>query len=234
MDSETTDKTDLHIPSDSEGDPITWDGNKAHLEGILADMDEWGARTGHFVALVENRAVLLSNGNLAVDSMQAVQFLNGAVPDLRATPFSHSDPCPDTETRITNYNTLATASKKAAFTRATSAPPPGSGIVIQPYSVKKEDAKYLTAWAHVIKNAPNGDELIREAKGSGTALVALLKAEAAKATGRDRALVSARFVSLVNAGVARALRVHRALIARESHSLTSAPSIFGAIGWLVG
>ena len=108
MDSETTDKTDTISPSDPEGDPITWDGNKAHLEGILADMDEWGVRTGHFVALVENRAVLLNNGSLAVDSLQAVQFLNGAVPDLRATPYSHSDP---------------------------SAPPPGSGIVIQPYSV---------------------------------------------------------------------------------------------------
>ena len=81
MDSDNTvTNTDHSVPTTAEGDPISWDGNKAHIEGILSDLDEWGTRTGRFVALVENRAVVLNNGSLAVESLQTVQFVNGAVP----------------------------------------------------------------------------------------------------------------------------------------------------------
>ena len=201
MDSDTNVTTDHSVPTTAEGDPISWDGNKAHIEGILADIDEWGTRTGQFVALVENRAVVLKNGSLAVESLQTVQFVNGAVPDLRGAPFKHSDPCPTTEQRIRDYDALATATKKSAFTRLATTPGPGSGVVIAPYTIKADDAKYLTSLSHVIKEAPDADTLLQAANGSGTALIALLKAEGAKATGRDKALVSARFARLVNAGV---------------------------------
>ena len=71
MDSDTNVTTDNSVPTTAEGDPISWDGNKAHIEGILADINEWGTRTGRFVALVENRAVVLNNGSLAVESLPA-------------------------------------------------------------------------------------------------------------------------------------------------------------------
>ena len=49
-------------------------------------------------------AVPMKNGRLAVDSVNAVYFLNGTIDDssLRST----DRPCPDTATRITAFNSL--------------------------------------------------------------------------------------------------------------------------------
>ena len=46
-------------PFNIDGEPITYDGNPAHVEGILHELSEWTARTGHYVTLLENNAVLL-------------------------------------------------------------------------------------------------------------------------------------------------------------------------------
>ena len=41
-------------PFNIDGEPITYDGNPAHVEGILYELSEWTARTGHYVTLLEN------------------------------------------------------------------------------------------------------------------------------------------------------------------------------------
>ena len=43
-------------PFNIDGEPITYDGNPAHVEGILHELSEWTARTGHYVTLLENNA----------------------------------------------------------------------------------------------------------------------------------------------------------------------------------
>ena len=64
-------------PFNIDGEPITYDGNPAHVEGILHELSEWTARTGHYMTLLENNAVLLPNGKMAVDSIAAVLFVSG-------------------------------------------------------------------------------------------------------------------------------------------------------------
>ena len=36
-------------PFNIDGEPIIYDGNPAHVEGILHELSEWTARTGHYV-----------------------------------------------------------------------------------------------------------------------------------------------------------------------------------------
>ena len=69
------------IPIDIDKDPIKFDGNPAHAKGVLAEVFEFYRREGHFKALLENGAVPLSNGKLALDNIQAVQFISGIVTD---------------------------------------------------------------------------------------------------------------------------------------------------------
>ena len=64
-------------PFNIDGEPIIYDGNPAHVEGILHELSEWTARTGHYVTLLENNAVLLANGKMAVDSIAAVGRARG-------------------------------------------------------------------------------------------------------------------------------------------------------------
>ena len=68
-------------PFNIDGEPITYDGNPAHVEGVLHELSEWTARTGHYVTLLENNAVLLTNGKMAVDSIAAVLFVSGEKDD---------------------------------------------------------------------------------------------------------------------------------------------------------
>ena len=61
-------------PFNIDGEPIIYDGNPAHVEGILHELSEWTARTGHYVTLLENNAVLLPNGKMAVDSIACLLY----------------------------------------------------------------------------------------------------------------------------------------------------------------
>ena len=69
--------TDKLVPTDTDKDPIKWDNNRATIEGKLHEAALFYQRTDQFIDLVENRAAPLPNGKLAVDSEQAVQFVNG-------------------------------------------------------------------------------------------------------------------------------------------------------------
>ena len=88
-------------PFNIDGEPITYDGNPAHVEGILHELSEWTARTGHYVTLLENNAVLLANGKMAVDSIAAVLFVSGEKND--GGSYSFHAPCPATSARIKKH-----------------------------------------------------------------------------------------------------------------------------------
>ena len=193
-DDDSTIKTDYSIPTDPEGDAILWSGNDAHIEGIIYQMNDWQVRTGNFIALIEHGAVPLSNGNLAVDSVQAVPFVTGLYND----PRDINNPCPDTEARIIEFDTRV---GKGTFTRIQALPPPGTGVTIAKYTVVREQAKYLTAWAHIVRGAPGGEGLIAASNGKGTVFIGLFHAQALRATGRDRALVLSVFSKISTTGV---------------------------------
>ena len=65
MESYTPSITDKH-PPDIDGNPIEWDDNKAHLEGVMNDFKDYLSRTGKFRALIEQHAVRLSNADSTV------------------------------------------------------------------------------------------------------------------------------------------------------------------------
>ena len=91
-------------PFNIDGEPITYDGNPAlrYVEGILHELSEWTARTGHYVTLLENNAVLLANGKMAVDSIAAVLFVSGEKNDGRIVQLPRAA-CPATSARIKKH-----------------------------------------------------------------------------------------------------------------------------------
>ena len=94
--------TRTNAPTDIDGEPIKFSGNPAHALGTLEAIKLCWQRTRQFQPLLENGAVLLSNGKLAIDNLQAVSFLNGDQTDPVAYGFDQ--PCPDTATRIANFD----------------------------------------------------------------------------------------------------------------------------------
>ena len=66
--------TDILVPLDIDKDRLHWDGNPAHIKGILHAIGQYWERMGLFQPFIKDRAVLLSNGKMAVDSIQAVKF----------------------------------------------------------------------------------------------------------------------------------------------------------------
>ena len=96
-----------HVPTDIDGIPIKWDGNPAYLDGALHEASEFYKRTGLFEALIADGAVALSNGKLAVDSLQAISLVSGVVPSPNIT-HDFFNPCPPTPARIIAFDAAAT------------------------------------------------------------------------------------------------------------------------------
>ena len=121
------------------------------------------------------------------------------------TPATSDDPCPPTEVRITEYNARAAADATKGtpnFTRLTAgAPPPNSGIIVQPYAVRRHQAKLLMFLKPTVEKADSAPDLVAGSKGNGVALLKLVKAEGATATPADRAACTAKYNSVIREGV---------------------------------
>ena len=96
----TSVNTDILVPLDQYKEPILWDENLATIPCILSAVGKYLKRNGLFGPLLEQRAVALSNGKLAVDTVQAVYFASGKADD----PRNFDDPCPPTPTRLADVN----------------------------------------------------------------------------------------------------------------------------------
>ena len=95
--------TDPFVPTYTDGTPINWDGNYAHIDGALYETGRYYKRTGLFQLFFKHRAVALSNGRIAVESFNAVWFTSGRVSDVLAsgkTTHDFDDPCPPTAQRF--------------------------------------------------------------------------------------------------------------------------------------
>ena len=70
----------LLYPTDIDGDPITFDGNPAHMSGVLYEIQMCIERTGTFKLLVEENVVLVGS-KLAIDHPDAISFLKRTIAD---------------------------------------------------------------------------------------------------------------------------------------------------------
>jgi hypothetical protein len=201
---ETTTVNPVNIATDASGQEIKLTGNNAHIAGFLHAMGEWSIRTGRHQALVTRRGAQLSSGYMAVDSINTVDLmqLDFSMMDENGLAWSFENPCPaDITERIDTYDALATSHKKTKFTPRTAPLEKADGAIYAPFSVKKDDADLLLTYAHACREAPWAEQLVEKAKGSGTAFTRLLIERSAKATGKDKAVLLAKFNALVKNGV---------------------------------
>ena len=124
----STPLTPSTIPVDIDNIAITYDGNPARLAGVLAELQDFYERKGHFKALIADGAVMIGS-KIAVDSAKAIRFIVGDVPEN--TTYTFLDPCPATSVRITQYDTFAAfqsgrGTATPSFADATATAPPSS------------------------------------------------------------------------------------------------------------
>ena len=74
---ENSSTNDILVPTDLDGDPLIWDGNNAKILGLLDACDKHYIRKGQFQPYFQHRAVLLSNGKIAVPSKATILFIMG-------------------------------------------------------------------------------------------------------------------------------------------------------------
>jgi hypothetical protein len=101
-DSTLSNTIDKLVPVTSDGNPIIWTDDKydAHIEGLLHEVGKFYKRTGRFQTFFKQRATVLSNGKLAVDSLECVSFIANKIKD----GYSFENPCPPTAERVTAYD----------------------------------------------------------------------------------------------------------------------------------
>ena len=141
------------IPKDRYLEPIRYNSNPATIPGIMYDIHQWIARTGHFKTLLEHRAVALSNGALAIDQTDSIQFIDKQL--LRAEQHDFFNPCPATEIRIANYNI-----KQATYPRPTPYTPTNTPVpkeqsrnyVVSSHKVDDQLRMLMSSMAHVFED----------------------------------------------------------------------------------
>ena len=157
------------------------------MDGILFECSKYYKRKGLHQPLLENNAVLLANGKMAVDSLQAVPFILGNIAD--AETYGFDNPCPGTAARVAAYDDNATAMSTPVFKKIT-AMPTESNVIVSKYSVQTEDQKLFASLINVITDPDEASLLEDTASGSGVQLIQCMRAEAAKATPKDKVLVT--------------------------------------------
>ena len=177
---------DKLIPVDTDGEPLLWDGNRAHINGLLAECAKYYKRVGLFQPYIQHRAVLLSSGRLAVDSVLSAQFTGGLLTDDHSIE-GDAGPCPPTPRRIVEYDRRMTAAGSPAFNPRAAIPDLiTKNLMVNAFSVSKEGADFLSSLCHTFGKAVQSNDLIEEAAGDGSAFVTILKREAAERDVWDR------------------------------------------------
>ncbi|KOO45985.1 hypothetical protein Ctob_016633, partial [Chrysochromulina tobinii] len=204
----THDHESPSTPTYPNGEPILYTGNPAELTGILEALNEHFVNNGMFQPLLTHGAVLLRNGKVAVDSFTTATFLTDST--YKAGVGSFAEPYESAAKSIAKYNATP-AGKKTALTEVTTKPTDfDTQFIVSPEMCKAEDNKLLKTVLSIIPNETIAGRLRTAAKGSGRALLNLLRTESAKAKPADTALVEARF----NAHVLN--KIHGAPITAEN------------------
>ena len=190
--SNTSDTTDYPIPKDRYGELITWDGNPASLAGIMFEINKWVNRTGNYKVLFENRAVPLSNGALAIDQPDSIQFIEKLLPN--AAEYSFYKPCPPTVQRLALYNMKAlAATPRFATATPTNTPVPkeqSRAYIASGHKIDEQLRKLMGSMAHVFQDRDAASAMIDLCDGDGFKFLEHWRAEGAKAKPSDLALVT--------------------------------------------
>ena len=175
--------SDILVPVDTDKEPIVCEDNDAYILGTLHEVGRYYARVGLFQPHFAHRAVVLSNGKMAIDSVSAVSFTTGVFSD----PRSFDDPCPPTVQRLANYNSRLTAAGRPAVTPAATIPAAlADTYVINKWKVDQEDATLMRSLGHVFSGLDGYEDLTDAASGSGTELIRLLRARGNAASPEDQ------------------------------------------------
>eukprot|EP00966_Prymnesium_polylepis_P332799 7388275-Prymnesium_polylepis.1 len=90
------------------------------------------------MALIEDGAVQLPSGKIAVDTVNATSFVAGLVNDPE--PYNFLNPCPPTPARIAAYDAARDRAGLAKFAAPASVPADvASSYIVAKYAVKQED-----------------------------------------------------------------------------------------------
>ena len=199
-DRSTLPESNIFIPVSTDKARLEWDGNDATILGLLHETGRYYRRKGLFQPLLQDRAVALSNGRLAVEHPSAVHFITGVITENR----NFDDPCPPTIDRLQEHNDevglgTRTGTAQAALDKIQD--DHKSTIIVAKHSVEKEDSNLLHSLSYVFGSAEPSEVLMEDADGSGLELLRLLRDCGNKASPRDKALVTTKFASLVRDGV---------------------------------
>ena len=190
-----------HVPTDTDGIPIKWDGNPAYLEGALYEASEFYKRTGLFEALIADGAVALSNGKLAVDSLQAISLVSGVV----TSPITHDffNPCPPTPERIIAFDAAATAASSPKYAAPSGGIPAeiSSTFITARYTVIKEDRAFYASLSSIVHDADILSTFCIKSNSSGRTLIPIMLAYAASANATEKALVTTELTNFVYKGL---------------------------------
>ena len=202
---ESSPLTNNSVPTDIEGDPITFDGNPAHAEGVCQEIIDCIMRTGKFKMLVVKHAVP-AGYKTAVDSAQAIPFLRGDITDHSTivdpagkgySTFDASRPCPPTPLRQAAYT--AGGGKHAFATDLT--PALAQSYVVSPDIIESNKLALANWILQVNEDADVKTELFAASNGDGCELLRVGFTNLSKdADSRDFTLVVSRFKNLVGEG----------------------------------
>ena len=218
-----------------DGTPILYHGNPAEMDGILHETGEFVVRDGTFDMFLEHYAVAMSNGKLAVDSIQSVSFITNRVAD----PRSFAKVCPPTARRIREFDDEAARTSGSAYVPIKSIPTSlEHQIIIAPWMVKAKSKAFCAMLENILSQWEEAETMIEQAKGDGHKLLELMRDEGNKASPADHTLISMNFNRLKDAGIAGELdvikvrdhfkaylRAKRKLTAAERASITDASEI---------
>ena len=110
--------SDIYVPTTTDGTPIRWIGdNDATIDGTLYEVGRFYKRSGLFQSYFRHHAVALSNGKLAIDSINSVYFISGKNTNTRKAEWWHAPaaqrPHAAPRPRATTTTTRRTAHQRA-------------------------------------------------------------------------------------------------------------------------
>ena len=73
-------------------------------------------RLGAFEMLIHYNASRVSSSLIAVEDLDSVLFVTNSLQDPLQDTYDYDNPCPDTPTRVANYNALRTRAGGTLFT----------------------------------------------------------------------------------------------------------------------
>ena len=109
-------------------------------------------RTGNFKVLNEQGAKVLSNGLMAVDTVESALFISGEI--VEPDTYDFSNPCPPSAVRVANCDLVATADKSGKtpdFKTARSSSKLPDGFRVNRFAISDDDRKYANSLALIIR-----------------------------------------------------------------------------------